>query len=110
MVKKEPDNETPAASNRLSYENFVLNNFYSRIYKEPIEFDKMGFKGLNISIQRVSSIRYLGVEIDYNLSFKGHLGRLQIRAEKGVETIYRLQHLFPYEILRLLYFSLVHSH
>ena len=83
---------------------------YSCIYKEPIEFDKASVEGLNISIQRVSSIWYLGVKIDYNLSFKGHLGRLRIKAAQGVGIMYRLQHFFPYEILRLLYFFLVHSH
>ena len=77
---------------------------------EPIEFDKVSVEGLNISMQRVSSIRYLGAEIDYNLSFKGHLGRLRIKAAQGVGIMHRLQHFFPYEILRLLYFSLVHSH
>ena len=75
---------------------------YSRIYKEPIEFDKVSVEGLNISIHRVSSVRYLGVEIDHNLSFKGHLGRLRIKAAQGVGIIYRLQHFFLDDILRLL--------
>ena len=62
-------------ANQLSL-NIAKTKFmvYSRIYKEPIEFDKVSVEGLNISIQRVSLIQYLGVEIDYNLLFKGHLG------------------------------------
>ncbi|XP_065568937.1 uncharacterized protein LOC136032597 [Artemia franciscana] len=98
-------------ANQLSL-NIAKTKFmvYSRIYKEPIEFDKVSVEGLNISIQRVSLIQYLGVEIDYNLLFKGHLGCLQIKAAQGVGIMYRLQHFFPYEILRFLYFSLVHSH
>ena len=83
---------------------------YSHIYKEPIEFDKVSAEGLNISIQRLSSIWYLGVEIDYNLLFKGHPGYLQIKAAQGVGIMYRLQNFFPYEISRFLYFSLVYSH
>ena len=72
---------------------------YSRIYKEPIEVDKVSVEGLNINIESVSSIQYHGVEIDYNLSFKGHFGCLRIEAAQGVGVIYRLHHFFPYEIL-----------
>ena len=64
-------------ANRLSI-NVAKTKFtvYSHIYKEPIEFDRVSVEGLKISIQRVNPTRYLGVEIDYNLLFKGHLGRL----------------------------------
>jgi len=62
---------------------------YSHIYKEYIEFDKASVESLNISFQRVSSIRYIGMEIDYNL------GRLRIKAAEGVGVMSRLQIFFP---------------
>ena len=80
---------------------------YSYIYKEPIGFDKVSVEGLNISIQRVSSIWYLWRLI---IIFCLNLGHLQIKAAQGVGIMYSLKQFFPYEILRLLYFPLVHSH
>lgn len=98
-------------ANRLSLNasktKFII---YSRIGQNAQGISTIFDHATNIQIQRVTSFRYLGIIIDENLSYKEHCNRLRVKVAQGVGIMRRFQHFFPYEILRLIYFALVHSH
>jgi hypothetical protein len=64
------------------------------------------------SINRPSD-RYLpllGVLLDENLSFKWHVRVIRVKVSRGLGIIRKLKSLFPFPILRLLYFSLIYPY
>ena len=52
-------------------------------------------------------VRFLGVLLDENLSFKLHVQVIRVKISRGLGIIRKLKRLFPFPILRLLYFSLI---
>ena len=64
----------------------------------------------NATIYPNSEAKYLGVLIDNNLSWKAHVELLVSKLSRGVGVLFRLSNFLPSDTLRMLYFSLVHSH
>ena len=60
-------------------------------------------------IERIVSIRYLGVVFDENLSWKEQINQVRVKSARGVGIMCRLINLLPYCALKSLYFSLVQS-
>ena len=83
---------------------------YSRLGHKAKGISIISDQATDIQIQRVTSLPYLGITIDENLSYKEHCNRSHVKISQGVGVMRRLQHFFPYEVLRLIYFALVHSH
>ena len=44
------------------------------------------------------------------ISYKEHSNRSRVKIAQGVGVMRRVQHFFPCEVQRLIYFALVHSH
>ena len=61
-------------------------------------------------IERVVSIRYLGVVSDENLSWKEQINQVRAKSTRGVGIMCRLKNLLSYCDLKSIYFSLVQSH
>ena len=71
---------------------------------------RVSFKTISIgisSIKRVDVFRYLGIYIDSTLSFKAHINKLEATVSRNLGCLYRVKFLFPYRIMRKLYFSLM---
>ncbi|MFO7795213.1 MAG: reverse transcriptase family protein [Promethearchaeia archaeon] len=71
---------------------------------------RVSFQIINIgasSIKRVDLFRYLGIYIDSTLSFKTHISKLKATVSRNLGCLHRLKFLFPYQIIRTLYFSLI---
>lgn len=61
-------------------------------------------------IERVSSARYLGLELDTHLNSGNHIRMIYARVSPALAALYKLRNVLPSEVLRLIYFSLFHSH
>ena len=61
-------------------------------------------------VKRSSSVKYLGIIIDENLSFKYHVKAISRILSQNLGIIRKLKHFFPSNVLRLLYFSLIHPY
>ena len=61
------------------------------------------------AINRVSSIKFLGLIIDDELSWTLHIQSLCQYLKKHIGIFYKLRSFIPIKILRMLYFSLIHS-
>jgi len=67
---------------------------------------------LNINnklINKVTSIKYLGIYIDENLTWKTHIEDLCQSLRKYVGIFYQLSLKLPQKILKMLYFALIYS-
>jgi hypothetical protein len=62
------------------------------------------------SISRVENIRYLGFQLDSNLSFKSHIDKVKLKISRNVGMIYLLKFLLLYHAMRSVYFSLIQSY
>jgi len=63
----------------------------------------------NVPIKEVSEITHLGMQISGDLSWKLHVDKVHTKIQKFVGIFYKLKFIIPYRVLRMLYFSLVHS-
>jgi len=63
-----------------------------------------------VRIQQTDSIRYLGVIIDNKLSWKPQISSLCGKLSQACGVVCKIRHFADMKILRLIYFSLFHSH
>ena len=61
-------------------------------------------------VKRSKSVKYLGIIIDEILSFKCHVKAISRILSRNLGIIRKLKHLFPSNVIRLLYFSLIHPY
>ena len=63
----------------------------------------------NIEIKRENSIKFLGVIIDGNLTWKDYIEVVENRISKNIGVFYRATHLLDFKILLKIYlFSFIH--
>ena len=64
----------------------------------------------NTNIKKCESVKYLGIWIDDNLTWKTHIEHVYSKISKFVGIFYKLAHKLPDNCLRNLYFAFVHPH
>ena len=57
-------------------------------------------------IKRQSFVKFLGIMLDANLSWKYHIAELSIKLSRATGMFYKIRHLVSLEILKILYYSL----
>ena len=62
----------------------------------------------NIEIKRENSIKFLGVIIDENLTWKNHIEVVENKISKNIGVLYRASHLLDFKNLLKIYFSFIH--
>ena len=72
----------------------------------PSQLPAMTFN--NIEIERKKYIKFLGVIIDENLTWKNHIEVVENKISKNIEVLYRASHLFDFKNLLKIYFSFIH--
>ena len=60
-------------------------------------------------IQREKYVKFSDVLLDENLSWKYHINELSKKLSRTIGIFYKIRHFVPFEILKLLYYSLFHS-
>ena len=61
-------------------------------------------------IERQSSIKFLGVLLDENLSWKDHISTIETKVAKNIGLLYKAKHFVNEECLKQLYFAYIHSY
>ena len=94
-------------SNRLALSilktNFVL--FHSKRLKP---YKSLSLKIDGVNIQEVSTVKYLGVTFDSNLTWKNHVNELCLKLLKTVGIFSKLRYYVNVDILIMLYYSLIY--
>ena len=73
----------------------------------PCKDVKIMFNGS--TLERVDECKYLGVYIDSNLNWKCHINYLVKAVGPIVGVLYRVNKVLPTWVLKIIYFSLIHS-
>ena len=62
-------------------------------------------------ISEVTSVKYLGILIDSNLSWKSHIHELSKKIAKSISILSKIRHYLPIYTLNdyILYYSLIYS-
>ena len=65
---------------------------------------------LNKDILQVYQIKFLGITIDRNLTFKHHISNICIKLSRAIALLVRVKNLVPIEIIKVLYYVHVYPH
>ena len=82
--------------------NFMI---FRRVGKPPSVDGEIFFNGKPLS--QVHEVRYLGFQLDCNLSWKHHSDLVAAKVARGLGILRRLKHFLPLSVLLLLYHSIV---
>ena len=55
-------------------------------------------------------IKFLGINMDEHLTWNKHIDMIRTKLSRSIFALNRVKHIFPHDIMKCLYFSLVHSH
>ena len=63
-------------------------------------------------IEQVTNFNFLGITIDQNITWSDHITKISIKVARviGTSILSKLKHIFPRNILRIIYNSLIHPH
>jgi len=94
-----------------------IENFNLRLFNnDPGEISPLNYSPLirvsenSGETPETKSIRVLGVFLDERLCFKNHIDIVSKKVSKSLFMLSRIKNILPKRCLRLLYFSLIHSH
>ena len=72
----------------------------------PLRFPNLNINGL--TVQRESSIKFLGVWIDENLTRRDHIHAVENKIAKNIGLLYKGRHYLDDKCLRQIYFAYLH--
>ena len=91
--------------------NFVIFHPYQKkVTYQPSLYMFDNEKNGNVTLESKNYIKYLGVLIDKNLTWKYHIDAVTAKISKTVELISKLRHSIPRHILLYIYQTLIHPH
>ena len=69
-------------------------------------YDKLNF----VDGRKINCTKYLGALIDEYLSFREHIDYISLKLAKNVRILRKLHYIFPRDILKTVYYSLIHPY
>ena len=81
---------------------------YSVFGSKSSDVDDYDIKIDDTVLKSVKCTKYLGVLIDSELTWKEHIDHLYRKLLKFSGVFYRLRHILPYEVLKMIYFAFVY--
>lgn len=64
----------------------------------------------NINLTRVYETKFLGLTLDYQLTWHQHVKNTTNAIYRNIPILYKLRHIFPIKTLLVIYHSFIHSH
>jgi Reverse transcriptase (RNA-dependent DNA polymerase) len=64
----------------------------------------------NDKLKLMQTVKYLGIYIDKKLNFKEHINFIVKKCSSIIGILFKLRHVLPLSVKKLIYFSLIHSH
>ena len=99
-------------SNRLlinpSKANYIT--FFNRQSSLTDSLDRLLLKIDNFPLNKVNTVNFLGVHIDYNMRWDTHVNKVTLKVSKCIGILYRLKDSLPHSALLLLYNSFMLSY
>ena len=86
--------------------------FFSTIHKKkdniPLRLPNLNINGF--TVERKSSIKFLGVWIDENLTWRDHIHTIENKIAKNIVLSYQGKHYFDDNCLKQIYFAYINAH
>ena len=85
--------------------------FFHKLYVSdniPLKLPKLEIN--KMTIKRVNSIKFLGVLIDENLTWKKHINEIEKKVSKSIGMLYKAKFLLNKKCLKDIYFAFIHSY
>ncbi len=60
--------------------------------------------------QPEKSIKFLGAHMDENLTWAAHIRMVRSKLSRPIFALNKIKNIFPHDIMKSLYYSLIHSH
>ena len=89
---------------KTSYILFNLTNITNDVVKNNLHITMN-----NIDISRVCNVKFLGVTMDENLSFKEHIKQLSCKINCLSSMLYKRREFLPLYIRKMIYYSFIYS-
>ena len=83
---------------------------FSRISLACPELTNIQLSRGSLSRPKERYVRFLGILLDENLSFKHHIGLINMKISRSLGILRKLKHIFPGSVLKILFHCLVQSY
>ena len=88
--------------------NYTL--FHKNSIKDKLPLKMPALKIGNQIIEKTSSIKFLGVMLDENITWKNHIKTVENKLAKNIGLLYRAKQFLNETSLKTIYFSYIHSY
>ena len=98
-------NKLSLNATKTKYSFFHSLAFQDRI---PLQLPKLEIN--NVRIKREQIMRFLGVLLDENMTWKNHISSIESKVSKNLGVLYKARRLLNKKCLKQIYFSCIHSY
>ena len=103
-------------ANKLSLNAGKTKYIVIRPKQKKCKFDNLKLEIKGMPLQRIGedcpeqSTKFLGIYLDEFLNWKAHISHLNRKLSRALFAIKQIKHFFPHDVLKTLYYALVHPH
>ena len=90
----------------ISKTKFIVFHFPQRVIRNDIPALQIN----NIPLVHVRQFKFLGILFDNNLSWANHINSISTKCTQINGVLNKLKYFFPPGVLKMIYYSLIHSH
>ena len=112
-IEREINKEISKVNTWLLSNKLVLNVAKSKFmlfFKHPKVVPTLKLLINGNPIEQVTNFNFLGITIDQNITWSDHITKISIKVTRVIGILSKLKHIFPRNILRTIYNSLIHPH
>ena len=112
-LEQELNREISKVNTWLLSNELLLNVAKSKFmifFKHPRTIPKLSISINGNPVEQVTNFNFLGITLDQNITWNDHISKISIKVARVIGIMNKLKHIFPHQILRTLYNSLIHPH
>ena len=103
-----PRKKTKEEKQNITFKEYTF--FHKNSIKDDIPLKLPALKIANREIERINAIKFLGILLDENISWKNHIRSVEKELAKNIGLLYRAKYLLDDSSLKTIYFSYIHSY
>ena len=86
----------------------VAKSKFMIFFKHPRTISKLSISINGNPVEQVINYNFLGITLDQNITWNDHISKISIKVARVIGILDKLKQIFPHQILRTLYNSLIH--
>ena len=106
------EREVQKVTKWLAANKLILNvaKTHSMLFSFKHNASNLKIKINNVEIEQKNVTKFLGVQIDDKLNWKAHISHLCNKVSKAIAILRKVRSIFPLNVLKMIYMSLIYSH